>query len=101
MRVSSELTVLRKTRMEEAHEKKLAKYQVMVGDIQNKNFENMVFSSGGRLLKLCFATFVESLDVPRTNWTRPLRKVGKQAEEASGLEWRKRDEHSKSYRIPG
>ncbi|VDI08735.1 Hypothetical predicted protein [Mytilus galloprovincialis] len=81
-----ELTVSLETRLEEAHERKLAKYKEYGNRHPRKEKEDMGFSSGG-------------LGVPRTNWTSKsslFGKVGRQSEEASGWVWRKREEQWKS-----
>ncbi|CAC5417465.1 unnamed protein product [Mytilus coruscus] len=94
-----ELTVPWETRLEEAHERKLAKYQELVTDIQEKNWRTWYFPVEVGCRGFVSQTFWRALG--SLGLTGPVRrslvgKVGRQAEEASGWVWRKREEQWKS-----
>ena len=94
-----ELTVPLETRLEEAHERKLTKYDQLVTDIQNKNWKVWYFP----VEVGCRGFVAQSLwrALGFLGLTGPGRrnlvgKVERQAETASGWIWRKRDEQWKS-----
>ncbi|XP_071145365.1 uncharacterized protein [Mytilus edulis] len=94
-----ELTVPWETRLEEAHERNLAKYQELVIDIQEKNWRTWYFPVEVVCRGFVSQTFWRALG--SLGLTEPVRrslvgKVGRQAEEASGWVWRKREEQWKS-----
>jgi len=94
-----ELTVPWEARLEEAHERKLAKYQQLVADIQDKNWRAWYFpvEVGCRgFVAQSFWRALGSLGLTGPGRRSLVGKVERQAEEASGWIWRKRDEQWKS-----
>ncbi|XP_071171102.1 uncharacterized protein [Mytilus edulis] len=99
-----ELTVPLETKIDEAHERKLAEYQKLVTDIQEKNWRAWYFpvEVGCRgFVSQALWRGLGSLGLTGTVRRCLVGKVGKQAEEASGWVWRKREEQWKSLLVPG
>ena len=94
-----ELTVPWETRLEEAHERKLTKYDQLVTDIQNKNWKVWYFpvEVGCRgFVSQSLWRALGFLGLTGPGRRNLVGKVERQAETASGWIWRKRDEQWKS-----
>ncbi|XP_071176224.1 uncharacterized protein [Mytilus edulis] len=87
-----ELTVPWETRLEEANERKLVKYQELVTDIQEKNRRTWYFPVEEECKGFVSQTFWRALgSLELTGIEKKfVGKVGKQADEASGWVWRKK-----------